>query len=207
MANQEYFAGSPSFPAHPEGPPPAYQHSPRPSPQPAPSYGRPPPQPQPSQQLYGAHLHPDPPFNQPHSPYPFPQQVCSSALANFQRASQKRQQFPPPNSQQQPQYPSKPQPPQRPHSHSPRPRPPLASHQATDYHDRKHRHSHKTREKRGNSDTFLGAAGGGLLGDVLIGPGVGTLGGALIGALGGHKHGEKRDERKSRRSRSRSRGD
>ncbi len=38
---------------------------------------------------------------------------------------------------------------------------------------------------------------GGLIGDVLIGPGVGTLGAAIIGGLAGNKHAKDKNEGRS----------
>ncbi|ETN43745.1 uncharacterized protein HMPREF1541_02904 [Cyphellophora europaea CBS 101466] len=88
-------------------------------------------------------------------------------------------------------------------------------------HKHKHRHGHshnhsrsRSRERshsdgRGrrrtsetsrsaNADGFLGAAGGGLIGDLIF-PGLGTVGGALAGWIGGKGYGERRKGREDRR--------
>jgi hypothetical protein len=44
---------------------------------------------------------------------------------------------------------------------------------------------------RRDRDTFLGAGGGGILGDLIF-PGAGTLGGMLLGGLGGHEYARRR---------------
>ncbi|KPI43326.1 uncharacterized protein AB675_7145 [Cyphellophora attinorum] len=49
-----------------------------------------------------------------------------------------------------------------------------------------------------NADGFIGAAGGGLIGDLIF-PGLGTVGGALAGWLGGKKYGKERKGREDRR--------
>lgn len=51
-----------------------------------------------------------------------------------------------------------------------------------------------------NTDGFLGAAGGGLIGDLIM-PGLGTVGGALIGYLGGKDYGQHRKVREVKRER------
>lgn len=52
-------------------------------------------------------------------------------------------------------------------------------------------------------NTFLGAGGGAVIGDLIF-PGLGTLGGAILGGVGGHEYGKKRTQSnpssKSRRS-------
>jgi hypothetical protein len=48
-------------------------------------------------------------------------------------------------------------------------------------------------------DTFVGAGGGALIGDLIF-PGLGTVGGAILGGLGGHK--VARDKEKERRTHS-----
>lgn len=52
-----------------------------------------------------------------------------------------------------------------------------------------------------NADGFIGAAGGGLIGDLIF-PGLGTVGGALAGWIGGRGYGERRKDREDRRDRS-----
>ncbi|KAM0195814.1 hypothetical protein ACHAPC_000301 [Botrytis cinerea] len=60
----------------------------------------------------------------------------------------------------------------------------------------RHRHSHphsrasKTRGRNSHKDrnTFFGAFGGGLIGDLIM-PGLGTLGGAILGGVGGREAG------------------
>lgn len=54
---------------------------------------------------------------------------------------------------------------------------------------RKHKHSKPRpeelpRKKEGGMNTFLGASGGAVIGDLIF-PGLGTLGGAIIGGVGG----------------------
>ncbi|EXJ54640.1 hypothetical protein A1O7_09981 [Cladophialophora yegresii CBS 114405] len=70
-----------------------------------------------------------------------------------------------------------------------------------------HRHRHKNRPRRvsdnsrsTNADGFLGAAGGGLIGDLIF-PGLGTVGGALVGWLGGKDYGKHRKWREEKRDR------
>ena len=48
-------------------------------------------------------------------------------------------------------------------------------------------------------DAFLGAAGGGLIGDLIF-PGLGTIGGAAIGWLGGKDYGNHRKGREDKRA-------
>ncbi|OQU98157.1 hypothetical protein CLAIMM_03981 [Cladophialophora immunda] len=69
------------------------------------------------------------------------------------------------------------------------------------------RRNHKERTRRisdhsrsTNADGFLGAAGGGLLGDLLF-PGLGTVGGALVGWVGGKDYGKHRKWREEKRDR------
>lgn len=40
-------------------------------------------------------------------------------------------------------------------------------------------------------NTFLGAGGGALIGDMIF-PGLGTIGGAILGGVGGHEYEKKR---------------
>lgn len=47
------------------------------------------------------------------------------------------------------------------------------------------------RQKSKGVNTFLGAGGGALLGDLIF-PGLGTIGGAILGGVGGHEYGKKR---------------
>jgi hypothetical protein len=49
--------------------------------------------------------------------------------------------------------------------------------------------SHKKKEKGSTTNTFLGAFGGGAIGDLIF-PGLGTVGGALLGGWGGHEVGK-----------------
>jgi uncharacterized protein YcfJ len=51
-----------------------------------------------------------------------------------------------------------------------------------------------------NRDTFLGAGGGALVGDLIF-PGLGTAAGLLLGGYGGQKHAEKRSRSDVARSR------
>ena len=48
-------------------------------------------------------------------------------------------------------------------------------------------------------NTFLGAGGGALIGDMIF-PGLGTLGGAVLGGVGGHEYRKSRDKPLSKRS-------
>ena len=65
--------------------------------------------------------------------------------------------------------------------------------------DHKHRHHHHNsrpqaqRQKSSGVNTFLGAGGGAIVGDLIF-PGLGTLGGALLGGVGGHEYGKKRTQ-------------
>ena len=75
------------------------------------------------------------------------------------------------------------------------------------HHKRRHKHKHSTsgssrpRDRAGSgskshaTDGFLGAAGGGLIGDLIF-PGLGTAGGAVVGYFGGKRYGKSRDEDK-----------
>ncbi|EXJ81739.1 hypothetical protein A1O1_07804 [Capronia coronata CBS 617.96] len=71
----------------------------------------------------------------------------------------------------------------------------------------RHRRKHKSQPRRisessrsTNTDGFLGAAGGGLLGDMLF-PGLGTVGGALFGWVGGKDYAKHRRWREEKRDR------
>ncbi|RMZ86602.1 hypothetical protein DV736_g6174, partial [Chaetothyriales sp. CBS 134916] len=72
-------------------------------------------------------------------------------------------------------------------------------------HRRRHRYDgYKTRRRRisdtsrsANADAFIGAAGGGLIGDLIF-PGLGTVGGVLAGWLGGKDYGERRKWREQK---------
>ncbi|KAK3049971.1 hypothetical protein LTR09_008891 [Extremus antarcticus] len=61
--------------------------------------------------------------------------------------------------------------------------------------DRKHKHNHDRpptdRKKSSSVNTFLGAGGGAIIGDLIF-PGLGTIGGALLGGVGGHEYSKKR---------------
>jgi len=111
-------------------------------------------------------------------------------------------------------------PPQRPQYLSPHMRPyanPNSSHYSLEsggyasdpeHNRRKHKHRHRkdSGESRSvrpsgrssNSDAFLGAAGGGLIGDLIF-PGLGTVGGAVVGWLGGKDYGHHRQGREEKR--------
>ncbi|KAJ9630103.1 hypothetical protein H2204_008758 [Knufia peltigerae] len=93
---------------------------------------------------------------------------------------------------------------------------PRPNHSYTDLHggggyssDPEHhqRHKHKSRPRRvsdnsrsTNADALLGAAGGGLIGDLIF-PGLGTIGGALAGWVGGKDYGKHRKWREEKRDR------
>ncbi|OAP55390.1 hypothetical protein AYL99_10363 [Fonsecaea erecta] len=69
------------------------------------------------------------------------------------------------------------------------------------------RRKHKERSRRisdhsrsTNADGFLGATGGGLIGDLIF-PGLGTIGGALVGWVGGKDYGKHRKWREEKRER------
>ncbi|KAJ9614585.1 hypothetical protein H2200_002722 [Cladophialophora chaetospira] len=69
------------------------------------------------------------------------------------------------------------------------------------------RRKHKSRPRRVSdnsrstkSDALLGAAGGGLIGDLIF-PGLGTVGGALVGWIGGKDYGKHRKWREEKRDR------
>jgi hypothetical protein len=61
--------------------------------------------------------------------------------------------------------------------------------------DRKHRHNHNRpqgpKQKGSGVNTFLGAGGGAIIGDLIF-PGLGTIGGAILGGVGGHEYTKKR---------------
>ena len=61
--------------------------------------------------------------------------------------------------------------------------------------DRDHdsRRKHVEKKKSSGVNTFLGAGGGALIGDMIF-PGLGTIGGALLGGVGGHEYGKSRDK-------------
>lgn len=70
-----------------------------------------------------------------------------------------------------------------------------------------HRRKHKYRQhcisnnsRSINADGFLGAAGGGLIGDLIF-PGLGLFGGALVGWVGGRDYGKHRKWREEKRDR------
>ena len=133
---------------------------------------------------------------------PFPPQQQSYAPQQQGYQPQRQQQYPPQPQNLHPQMNTGVYPPM---TGSPQQRP-------YDYEeDRPHRHHHHHsksssrspgRRHRSHStakDSFLGAGAGGIIGDVLLGPGVGTLGGALIGALGGKGYADKKNRSKERR--------
>jgi hypothetical protein len=117
---------------------------------------------------------------------------------------------PPPNSNQQMQY--RPQRFTPPHHQAHRPsysqpylHPNLSSDSLdsgylSDPEPRRRRHSHHKKSRSSTRSTttegFLGAAGGGLIGDLLF-PGLGTVGGALAGWIGGIEYGEHKKRRDS----------
>lgn len=117
---------------------------------------------------------------------------------------------PPPNSNQQMQYQPLQFTPPRHQAHRPSYSQPylhpnqssdsLASGYLSDPEPRRRRHSHhkKSRSSARSTTTegFLGAAGGGLIGDLIL-PGLGTVGGALAGWIGGIEYGEHRKRRSS----------
>lgn len=59
------------------------------------------------------------------------------------------------------------------------------------------RDSSSSRSK--NTDAFIGAAGGGLIGDLIF-PGLGTVGGAALGWFGGKDYAKHRKGREERRA-------
>ena len=67
--------------------------------------------------------------------------------------------------------------------------------------DRDHdsRRKHVEKKKSSGVNTFLGAGGGALIGDMIF-PGLGTIGGALLGGVGGHEYGKSRDKTHYERS-------
>jgi len=71
-------------------------------------------------------------------------------------------------------------------------------HHHHDDHNRQDRRlSTGKRSRSSNADAFLGAAGGGLVGDLIF-PGLGTLGGAALGWLGGREYGKGRKGREGK---------
>ena len=64
--------------------------------------------------------------------------------------------------------------------------------------DRTRRISESSRSSK--ADGFIGAAGGGLIGDLIF-PGLGTVGGALVGFFGGKDYGKHRKWREEKRDR------
>jgi len=65
--------------------------------------------------------------------------------------------------------------------------------------DRDVRRKHVERKKSSGVNTFLGAGGGALIGDMIF-PGLGTIGGALLGGVGGHEYGKSRSKTHHERS-------
>ncbi|KAF2179000.1 hypothetical protein K469DRAFT_717503 [Zopfia rhizophila CBS 207.26] len=65
---------------------------------------------------------------------------------------------------------------------------------------RKHKPRTADRKDRKTRDTFLGAGGGAIIGDVIF-PGLGTAAGLLLGGYGGRKHAEKRSRSETPRDR------
>ncbi|KAF7505757.1 hypothetical protein GJ744_000428 [Endocarpon pusillum] len=61
---------------------------------------------------------------------------------------------------------------------------------------RRRRTRRKSASRSTTADGFLGAAGGGLIGDMIF-PGLGTLGGAVAGYFGGKDYGKHRKRRES----------
>jgi uncharacterized protein YcfJ len=71
-------------------------------------------------------------------------------------------------------------------------------------HRRRHKHDKKKRRisetsRSAKADGFIGAAGGGLIGDLIF-PGLGTAAGALVGWIGGKDYGEHRKSREEQRN-------
>lgn len=74
-------------------------------------------------------------------------------------------------------------------------------------HRRKHKHKKRRdsdekgagKSRSTNKDAFLGAAGGGLIGDLIF-PGLGTVGGAALGYFGGKDYARHRKEREGNRA-------
>jgi len=71
----------------------------------------------------------------------------------------------------------------------------------------RHRRKHRERSRRTSdnsrstkADALIGAAGGGLIGDLIF-PGLGTVGGALVGWVGGKDYGKHRKWREDKRDR------
>jgi uncharacterized protein YcfJ len=79
---------------------------------------------------------------------------------------------------------------------------------ASDPEPNRRRHKHHEKRKRrisdssrsANADGFIGAAGGGLIGDLIF-PGLGTAAGALAGWIGGKDYGQNRKKREEKRER------
>jgi hypothetical protein len=67
--------------------------------------------------------------------------------------------------------------------------------------DRDVRRKHVERKKSSGVNTFLGAGGGALIGDMIF-PGLGTIGGALLGGVGGHEYGKGKSRGKNHHERS-----
>lgn len=72
-------------------------------------------------------------------------------------------------------------------------------------HRRKHKHKKRrdsdekksSKSRSTTTDAFLGAAGGGLIGDLIF-PGLGTVGGAALGYIGGRDYGKHRKVREEK---------
>jgi hypothetical protein len=160
---------------------------PRPNPQSwAPQYGHNPPYPPPAiqypqaqqqqylpQQYQNNYSQPPRPHNHHLTPYGHPNDSKSSLSG----------------------YSSDPEPHRRRHRH----RHEHSRSRSRDHSGRKRRTSESSRSA--NADGFIGAAGGGLIGDLIF-PGLGTVGGALAGWIGGKDYGEKRKKREDRRDKS-----
>jgi hypothetical protein len=63
------------------------------------------------------------------------------------------------------------------------------------------RRKHVEKKKSSGVNTFLGAGGGAIIGDMIF-PGLGTIGGALLGGVGGHEYGKGKSRDKTHHDRS-----
>ncbi|KIW93560.1 uncharacterized protein Z519_06165 [Cladophialophora bantiana CBS 173.52] len=176
-----------------------------PSPYAAPPTSHPPPY-QPLNNEPKVHFVPIPATSGQHRPPPPSQPTYSLNQPNFQ-ASPGQQLSPYPPGPYVPQaYQHQPYGPPR---HRPHHRPSHSDLPGSGYSSdpEPNRRKHKDRPRRisdnsrsTNADGFIGAAGGGLLGDLLF-PGLGTVGGALVGWVGGKDYGKHRKWREEKRDR------
>lgn len=150
--------------------------------------------PQQSWNSYGPPTQPQPQYqHRPSQDYGMPPNVYGSSPSKAQYLAPHMRPYAQPNSSQYSLenggYSSDPEPHRRRHKHSSR----------RDSGSDRDMKSKYNKSRSTNADAFLGAAGGGLIGDLIF-PGLGTVGGAAIGWLGGRDYGHHRKGREDKRA-------